>query len=133
MPPSRPPLLLDAGVRRPLWGGDLQRRPVDLGFEREIQWPRRCSLLHSYVGSTNAQQGHYNKFLFMEDIPICIRFSVNTGVQSQPSTGFAPIVEPPEYSIAMLVSMGFDGNDARQALMRARNDINVATNILLEA
>ncbi|WVZ71657.1 hypothetical protein U9M48_020221 [Paspalum notatum var. saurae] len=55
------------------------------------------------------------------------------GVQSQSSTGFAPIVEPPESSIAMLVSMGFDGNDARQALMRARNDINVATNILLEA
>jgi hypothetical protein len=33
----------------------------------------------------------------------------------------------------MLVSMGFDGNNARQALVRARNDINVATNILLEA
>ncbi|CAL4964257.1 unnamed protein product [Urochloa decumbens] len=53
--------------------------------------------------------------------------------QNQSSAGFAPIVEPPESSIAMLVSMGFDGNDARQALMRARNDINVATNILLEA
>nr|CAB3472784.1 unnamed protein product [Digitaria exilis] len=53
--------------------------------------------------------------------------------QNQPSTGFAPIVDPPESSVAMLVSMGFDGNDARQALMRARNDINVATNILLEA
>jgi uncharacterized UBP type Zn finger protein len=33
----------------------------------------------------------------------------------------------------MLVSMGFDDNNARQALVRARNDINVATNILLEA
>jgi len=43
------------------------------------------------------------------------------------------MVEPPESSVAMLVSMGFDGNDARQALIRARNDINVATNILLEA
>ncbi|CAL4976915.1 unnamed protein product [Urochloa decumbens] len=53
--------------------------------------------------------------------------------QNQSSAGFAPIVEPPESSVAMLVSMGFDGNDARQALMRARNDINVATNILLEA
>ncbi|CAO2198340.1 unnamed protein product, partial [Urochloa humidicola] len=53
--------------------------------------------------------------------------------QNQSSTGFAPVVEPPESSIAMLVSMGFDGSDARQALMRARNDINVATNILLEA
>lgn len=41
--------------------------------------------------------------------------------------------EPPESSIATLVSMGFDGNAARQALMQARNDLNVATNILLEA
>ncbi|XP_062208287.1 rhomboid-like protein 20 [Phragmites australis] len=54
-------------------------------------------------------------------------------IQNQSSTGFAPIMEPPESSVAMLVSMGFDGNDARQALMRARNDINMATNILLEA
>jgi uncharacterized UBP type Zn finger protein len=53
--------------------------------------------------------------------------------QNQSSTGFAAIVEPPESSVAMLVSMGFDGNAARQALMRARNDINAATNILLES
>ncbi|KAA8517287.1 hypothetical protein F0562_017580 [Nyssa sinensis] len=42
-------------------------------------------------------------------------------------------IEPPEDSIATLVSMGFDRNNARQALVQARNDINVATNILLEA
>ncbi|KAL5743668.1 hypothetical protein ACOSP7_026525 [Xanthoceras sorbifolium] len=41
--------------------------------------------------------------------------------------------EPPEDSIAMLVSMGFDRNSARQALVHARNDVNAATNILLEA
>lgn len=41
--------------------------------------------------------------------------------------------EPLEDSIATLVSMGFDRNSARQALMRARNDVNTATNILLEA
>ncbi|KAI3806601.1 hypothetical protein L1987_22510 [Smallanthus sonchifolius] len=41
--------------------------------------------------------------------------------------------EPPEDSIATLVSMGFDRNSARQALVHARNDINAATNILLEA
>ncbi|ONK63630.1 uncharacterized protein A4U43_C07F17260, partial [Asparagus officinalis] len=41
--------------------------------------------------------------------------------------------DPPESSIATLVSMGFDSNAARQALLRARNDINVATNILLES
>lgn len=43
------------------------------------------------------------------------------------------IPEPPESSVAMLVSMGFDSNSARQALLHARNDINAATNILLEA
>ena len=42
-------------------------------------------------------------------------------------------IEPPEDSIATLVSMGFDRNSAQQALVHARNDINVATNILLEA
>lgn len=41
-------------------------------------------------------------------------------------------IEPPEDSIATLVSMGFDRNSARQALVRARNDVNAATNILLE-
>ncbi|CAL1385794.1 unnamed protein product [Linum trigynum] len=42
-------------------------------------------------------------------------------------------VEPSESAIATLVSMGFDGNSARQALVQARNDVNAATNILLEA
>ncbi|KAL6134044.1 hypothetical protein ACLB2K_066277 [Fragaria x ananassa] len=41
--------------------------------------------------------------------------------------------EPTEDSIATLVSMGFDRNSARQALVQARNDINAATDILLEA
>lgn len=41
--------------------------------------------------------------------------------------------EPTEESISTLVSMGFDRNSARQALVQARNDVNVATNILLEA
>lgn len=41
--------------------------------------------------------------------------------------------EPPEDSISTLVSMGFDRSSARQALVQARNDVNVATNILLEA
>ncbi|XP_065856571.1 rhomboid-like protein 20 [Euphorbia lathyris] len=41
--------------------------------------------------------------------------------------------EPPEDAIATLVSMGFDRNSARQALVHARNDVNAATNILLEA
>ncbi|KAF5936390.1 hypothetical protein HYC85_027519 [Camellia sinensis] len=55
-------------------------------------------------------------------------FSANYPAPPMPST-----IEPPEDSIATLVSMGFDRNSARQALMHARNDINAATNILLEA
>ncbi|WOK93615.1 rhomboid-like protein 20 isoform X2 [Canna indica] len=53
--------------------------------------------------------------------------------RNYPSAGLIPMPEPPESSIATLVSMGFDSNAARQALMQARNDVNVATNILLEA
>ncbi|CAN8287027.1 unnamed protein product [Cochlearia groenlandica] len=48
----------------------------------------------------------------------------------------APIptsIEPSEEAIATLVSMGFDQNAARQALVHARNDVNAATNILLES
>ncbi|CAA7393017.1 unnamed protein product [Spirodela intermedia] len=50
-----------------------------------------------------------------------------------PSAPRAPVPEPPEESVATLVSMGFDTNSARQALVQARNDLNAATNILLEA
>lgn len=51
-----------------------------------------------------------------------------------PATAPLPsTVEPSESSIATLVSMGFDRSSARQALVQARNDINMATNILLEA
>ncbi|OVA02001.1 Ubiquitin-associated domain/translation elongation factor EF-Ts [Macleaya cordata] len=52
---------------------------------------------------------------------------------NRPSAPPAFTMEPPEDSIATLVSMGFDRNTARQALIQARNDINTATNILLEA
>uniref|UniRef100_A0A1J3JAC2 Ubiquitin-associated domain-containing protein 2 n=1 Tax=Noccaea caerulescens TaxID=107243 RepID=A0A1J3JAC2_NOCCA len=59
----------------------------------------------------------------------------NTGrraERSQPAP-MASNVEPSEEAIATLVSMGFDRNAARQALVHARNDVNAATNILLEA
>jgi len=38
-----------------------------------------------------------------------------------------------ESSIAMLVSMGFDRASAVQALALTNNDVNLASNILLEA
>ncbi|CAA7060515.1 unnamed protein product [Microthlaspi erraticum] len=61
--------------------------------------------------------------------------SPNTGRRPERSQP-APVtsqVEPSEEAIATLVSMGFDRNAARQALVHARNDVNAATNILLEA
>ncbi|CAK7340249.1 unnamed protein product [Dovyalis caffra] len=45
----------------------------------------------------------------------------------------APSTEPTEDAITTMVSMGFDRNSARQALVQARNDVNTATNILIEA
>ncbi|KAJ3686867.1 hypothetical protein LUZ61_016031 [Rhynchospora tenuis] len=62
--------------------------------------------------------------------------SSNMGRQTQRNYRPATVVPPPEppaASVETLVSMGFDENAARQALTQARNDINVATNILLEA
>ncbi|KAH7845279.1 hypothetical protein Vadar_000287 [Vaccinium darrowii] len=50
-----------------------------------------------------------------------------------PAAPPASTIEPPEESIATLVSMGFDRSSARQALIHARNDLNAATSILLEA
>ncbi|KAI8547905.1 hypothetical protein RHMOL_Rhmol07G0231700 [Rhododendron molle] len=52
---------------------------------------------------------------------------------SYPAAPLASTAEPAEDSIATLVSMGFDRSSARQALIHARNDLNAATNILLEA
>ncbi|GJM92813.1 hypothetical protein PR202_ga09315 [Eleusine coracana subsp. coracana] len=41
--------------------------------------------------------------------------------------------DPAESSIAMLISMGFDRTSAMQALILTNNDVNLASNILLEA
>ncbi|XP_022744402.1 rhomboid-like protein 20 isoform X1 [Durio zibethinus] len=60
-------------------------------------------------------------------------FTTRQVERTYPPIAAPSTVEPPEDSIATLVSMGFDQNSARQALVHARNDINAATNILLEA
>ncbi|KAG6743692.1 hypothetical protein POTOM_052393 [Populus tomentosa] len=58
---------------------------------------------------------------------------LETGTRRTYPAPMAPSTEPTEDAIATLVSMGFDRSSARQALVQARNDINTATNILLEA
>ncbi|CAI9779537.1 unnamed protein product [Fraxinus pennsylvanica] len=54
-------------------------------------------------------------------------------VEGNYSARSSSTINPPEDSIATLVSMGFERNSARQALIRAGNDVNAATNILLES
>ncbi|XP_044505583.1 rhomboid-like protein 20 [Mangifera indica] len=86
-------------------------------FFSRLSWPS--------VGSSSATQGRN----VVGSMPSYARRQVERNYPSSvPSS-----IDPPEDSIAMLVSMGFDWNSARQALVHARNDINVATNILLEA
>ncbi|KAK4485624.1 hypothetical protein RD792_008267 [Penstemon davidsonii] len=58
---------------------------------------------------------------------------VTVFLRNYPARSVLSTVEPPEDSIATLVAMGFDRNSARQALIHARNDVNAATNILLES
>ncbi|KAJ6300650.1 hypothetical protein OIU76_021448 [Salix suchowensis] len=60
-------------------------------------------------------------------------FHAGRHVERTSPAPMAPSAEPPEDAIATLVSMGFDRSSARQALVQSRNDINIATNILLEA
>ncbi|KAJ6778869.1 hypothetical protein OIU74_002620 [Salix koriyanagi] len=60
-------------------------------------------------------------------------FHAGRHVERTSPAPMAPSAEPPEDAIATLVSMGFDRISARQALVQSRNDINIATNILLEA
>ncbi|KAG5252685.1 ubiquitin-associated domain-containing protein [Salix suchowensis] len=60
-------------------------------------------------------------------------FHAGRHVERSSPAPMAPSAEPPEDAIATLVSMGFDSSSARQALVQSRNDINIATNILLEA
>ncbi|KAK4761420.1 hypothetical protein SAY87_029304 [Trapa incisa] len=66
------------------------------------------------------------------NIPANMPSHVNRPVQRNYAS-VASTIDPPEGSIATLVSMGFDRDSARQALVQARNDVNAATNILLEA
>ncbi|KAI4386574.1 hypothetical protein MLD38_004496 [Melastoma candidum] len=60
-------------------------------------------------------------------------FSSPTAQPNYPPPGVLSTSGSLEASVAMLVSMGFDHDSARQALLHARNDVNQATNILLEA
>ncbi|URE27047.1 UBA [Musa troglodytarum] len=79
------------------------------------------------------QVQHVIQLQISEEMHVCLMLAVESRQQNYPSVGHVSMPEPPESSIATLVSMGFDSNAARQALMQARNDLNVATNILLEA
>ncbi|KAL0453223.1 UNVERIFIED_CONTAM: Rhomboid-like protein 20 [Sesamum latifolium] len=87
-------------------------------FFSRLSWPSRGST--SPTGSSRNLLGNAPPY------------AGNYPAGNYPAT-LSSMMEPPEDAIATLVSMGFDRNSARQALIRSRNDINAATNILLES
>lgn len=73
-------------------------------------------------------------FQYLCHIAVHLSASFFTALQGgYPSAPRIPVMEPSETSVATLVSMGFDRDSAIQALVHARNDINTATNMLLES
>ncbi|KAH7557110.1 hypothetical protein JRO89_XS11G0048100 [Xanthoceras sorbifolium] len=102
-------------------------------FFSRISWPSMRSSpaapTRNVVGGVPSYTGRQvEASALVECLNSAIFLQFRTYPSPVPST-----TEPPEDSIAMLVSMGFDRNSARQALVHARNDVNAATNILLEA
>ncbi|KAL3698234.1 hypothetical protein R1sor_012310 [Riccia sorocarpa] len=64
--------------------------------------------------------------------PLGRSFEGRFGASAPPLAPMAP-PPPPEESVSTLVAMGFDRNMAVQALARSRNDLMMATNLLLES
>ncbi|CAI9761184.1 unnamed protein product [Fraxinus pennsylvanica] len=87
-------------------------------FFSRLSWP--------FMGSTSPTAPARN-------IPGSTPFHAGRQVEGNYPASLSSTIEPPEDSVATLVSMGFERNSARQALIHARNDINAATNILLES
>ncbi|KAF9593754.1 hypothetical protein IFM89_024922 [Coptis chinensis] len=115
--------------------GVLLYRSNILGIRR-IKFPEFVSLFFSRLswptlgGSSPPASGGN----VIENIPSYTGCEVEASTGNYPSVApLASTVEPSDNSIGTLVSMGFDRSSARQALVQARNDVNVATNILLEA
>ncbi|CAL9751878.1 unnamed protein product [Musa acuminata subsp. burmannicoides] len=96
---------------------------------RKLKFPKKITSVISRLFFSSASSSHASRPNIRGNAHV-----PSAGRQrNYPSVGHIPMPEPPESSIAMLVSMGFNSSAARQALMQARNDIHVATNILLEA
>ncbi|GAB4851762.1 Rhomboid-like protein 20 [Ancistrocladus abbreviatus] len=109
--------------------GSLYR--MNVFYIRRIKFPEFIGSFFSRfslpsIGSTSSSAATRN---VLGNIPSYAGRQVE---RNYPPPVAAPL-EPPEDSISTLVSMGFERNHARQALIQARNDISVATNILLEA
>ncbi|KAL0404802.1 UNVERIFIED_CONTAM: Rhomboid-like protein 20 [Sesamum radiatum] len=92
-------------------------------FFSRLSWPSRGST--SPTGSSRNLLGNAP--------PYAVRQMEGNYPAGNYPAPLSSMMEPPEDAIATLVSMGFDRNSARQALIRSRNDINAATNILLES
>lgn len=58
--------------------------------------------------------------------------AVNIFQETKPAEAAPAVVEPSQDDINMLVNMGFKADDARKALRKANNQIDIAANMLLE-
>ncbi|PKA66922.1 hypothetical protein AXF42_Ash003579 [Apostasia shenzhenica] len=96
---------------------------------RKIKFPKIVALLFSQLSWSDRGSSSRRQAALRRTMPAYGGRHLERNFGSTTTTS---IPEPPDSSIAALVSMGFDSNSARQALVRAGNDINVATNILLE-
>ncbi|KAF3791472.1 Rhomboid-like protein 20 [Nymphaea thermarum] len=105
---------------------------LNLFYVRKIKFPNAVASFFSRL-SWPVAMGGSSSTAARRNIPRNAPRAVHPRVDSYPpSAPFASMVEPAEDSIATLVSMGFDRSSARQALVQARNDLNAATNLLLE-
>ncbi|XP_020254678.1 rhomboid-like protein 20 [Asparagus officinalis] len=91
---------------------------VASSFSR-LPWPLPATSSHISSGSNS------------ENVPLNASHQMEGNYQSAARASAPELAS--ETSVATLVSMGFDRNSARQALIHAGDDINLATNILLEA
>ncbi|KAJ6912591.1 hypothetical protein NC651_015113 [Populus alba x Populus x berolinensis] len=106
-------------------------------FFSRLSWPStgspRGATSRNVTGSAPSYAGrHVQASFLIAPIPAAFSLITITFFRTYPAP-MAPSTEPSEDAIATLASMGFDRNSARQALVQARNDVNTATNILLEA
>ncbi|KAG0467400.1 hypothetical protein HPP92_018368 [Vanilla planifolia] len=112
-----------------LLAGSLYRLNL-LGI-RKVKFPQSITSFFSRISWSNLQISSSTSST--ANLPRTVPSYWSHQHEDARSSVLASSVEPSATYIAELVAMGFDGRSARQALVHAGNDLNVATNILLES